>query len=116
MRGTDDGAHYWRPYAWHRQAAARNFLAAWAGIAAPVLVIHAEHDQFEAEGGHRLIVDTANRLRPGSGTFVQVPGLGHDYAVYPSAAAAMAWERGVDAPELVVAPILDWLRGRGLAP
>jgi dienelactone hydrolase len=115
MRGTADGAHYGRPYAWHRQAAARNFLGAWASIAAPVLVVYAGYDQFEAPAGHRLVVETANRLRPGSGTYVEVPQLGHDFSVYPSPEAAMAWQRGVRAPELVVEPMLAWLRGRGLA-
>ena len=115
MRGTDDGAHYWRPYAWHRQAAARNFLAAWAAIDAPVLVLHAQHDQFEAEAGHRLIAEAVNRLRPGTATFLSIANLGHDFAVYPSAEAAMRWENGVTTAELVIEPILQWLRARGLA-
>jgi pimeloyl-ACP methyl ester carboxylesterase len=115
MRGTDEGAHYWRPYAYHRQAAARNFLAAWAAIDAPVLVLHAQHDQFEAEAGHRLIAEAVNRLRPGTATFLSIANLGHDFAVYPSPEAAMRWESGVTAAELVIEPIVQWLRARGLA-
>ena len=115
IRGTGDGVHYGRPYDWHRQAARRDFLAAWADIAAPVLVLYAELDQFEPAGGHRLIADTVERLRPGSATFVELPRMGHDFAVYPTAADAMRWERGAPAPELVAGPILAWLRARGLA-
>jgi pimeloyl-ACP methyl ester carboxylesterase len=115
MRGTGNGVHYGRPYAWHRQAARRDFLAAWAEVDAPVLVLYAEHDQFEPPAGHRLIVDALERLRPGTATYVELPGMGHDWAVYPSAEAAMRWERGVDAPELVVEPMLRWLRSLGLA-
>jgi pimeloyl-ACP methyl ester carboxylesterase len=115
MRGTGDGVHYGRPYAWHRQAARRDFLAAWSELRVPTLVLYAEHDQFEPPAGHRLIVEALDRLQPGLATYVELPQMGHDFAVYPSAEAAMRWERGVEAPELVVEPILAWLRARGLA-
>jgi pimeloyl-ACP methyl ester carboxylesterase len=115
MRGTGDGVHYGRPYDWHRQAARRDFLAAWASLRAPVLVLYAEYDQFEPAGGHRLIVETRNRLQPGSAQYVELPRMGHDFAVYPSPEDAMRWRRGAPAPELVVEPILTWLRARGLA-
>jgi dienelactone hydrolase len=115
MRGTGEGVHYGRPYAWHRQAARRDLLAAWAALGAPVLVLYAEYDQFEPAAGHRLIVETRNRLQPGSAEYVEIPRMGHDFAVYPSPEDAMRWERGVPAPELVVHPILGWLRARGLA-
>jgi hypothetical protein len=42
MRGTGDGVHHGRPYAYHRQLARRDLLGAWADLAAPVLVLHAE--------------------------------------------------------------------------
>lgn len=115
IRGSGDGVHYGRPYDWHRQAARRDFLAAWATLRAPVLVLYAEYDQFEPAAGHRLVVDTRNRLQPGSAQYVELPRMGHDFAVYPTPEDAMRWERGVPAPELVVEPILTWLRARGLA-
>ena len=115
MRGTGDGTHYGRPYDWHRQAARRDFLSAWAALRAPVLVLYAEYDQFEPAAGHRLIVETRNRLQPGSAQYVELPRMGHDFAVYPTPEDAMRWERGAPAAELVVEPILAWLRARGLA-
>ena len=115
MRGTGDGAHYGRPYDWHRQAARRDFLSAWASLRAPVLVLYAEYDQFEPAAGHRLIVETRNRLQPGSAQYVELPRMGHDFAVYPTPEDAMRWRRGAPAPELVIEPILAWLRAQGLA-
>ena len=50
----------------------KNFLAAWAKIEAPVLVVYGEFDQFEPRDGHQLIADTVNQLRPGTATFVEI--------------------------------------------
>jgi len=77
VRGMSETNQYGRPFAWHQQAAKKNFLAAWAAIDAPVLVIYNEFDQFEALYGHKVIVDTVNRLRPGSATLVTRPNIGH---------------------------------------
>lgn len=116
IRGSGDGVHYGRPFAYHRQAAAKDFLASWADLAAPVLAIFSEYDQFELAHGHRTIVDTVNRLRPGSARYVELPQMGHDYRVYPDARAAAAWRSGQGAPELVAAPVLQWLRELELSP
>jgi hypothetical protein len=114
MRGTGDGVHYGRPYAYHQQAAAKDFLAAWAGVAAPALVLYQEYDQFEYAEGHRVIAETLNRLRPGSASYLELPRMGHDFRVYPSREAAAAWRGGHPAPELAIQPILRWLLERGL--
>lgn len=110
LRGTGDGTHYGRSYAWHQQAAARDFLAAWARIEAPVLVVYGEHDQFETRHGHRLIVDTINRLRPGTATFVEIPGGDHELEIYASAEDAYAYRGGRAEPELFLRPAVAWLR------
>ncbi len=110
IRGAGDGVHYGRPYSYHRQAAAKNFLAAWAAIEAPVLVVSSEYDQFEYAHGHRIIADTLDRLRPGTVRYVELGQTGHSYRVFPSARHAARWERGQGAPELAIAPILEWLR------
>ncbi|MEM8659796.1 MAG: hypothetical protein AAGF35_02820 [Pseudomonadota bacterium] len=70
VRGLDSNDHYGRPFAWHQQAAQQNSLAAWAELDADVLVVFHEFDQFETRHGHELIVDTVNRQRPGTATFV----------------------------------------------
>ena len=111
LRGTDEPPHYGRPFAWHWQAAEKNFVAAWAAIDAPVLVIHGEYEQFEPEHGHRLIVETVNAQRPGTATFVQISHAGHGLRIYGSKADAYRFENGVSAPELFMQPVLGWLRG-----
>ena len=110
IRGAEPDSHYGRPFAWHQQAARRNFLEAWARIEAPVLVLYGEFDQFERPGGHRLIAETVNRLRPGTATFVQIDGVDHSLISYPSADAAYREEGGERRPELFLEPVLAWLR------
>ncbi len=114
LRGTAEAPpHYGRPYAWHWQAADKNFLAAWARIEAPVMVVYGEYDQFEPRHSHAAIVETVNALRPGSGTFVEIPKADHSLRIYPSARAAYAEEGGRTDRELFLAPVLDWLKRLG---
>lgn len=108
--GAEAPPHYGRPYAWHQQAAAKDFLAAWTRIRAPVLVIHGEYDQFEPRHGHQLIADTLNRLRPGSATFVEVPRADHGMKVYASAEDAYVDRNGVARPDLLAKPLVEWAR------
>jgi pimeloyl-ACP methyl ester carboxylesterase len=110
IRGTGDGHHYGRPLAWHQQAAGKDFLAAWARIDAPVLVVYGEYDQFEPPPAHRVIADTVNRLRPGTAGAVEVPRMNHFYRVFANPKDAAANEPGHDAPELALSPLLEWLR------
>lgn len=111
LRGTDEQPHYGRPYAWHWQAAEQDWLAAWARIETPVMVIYGEFEQFEARHGHRVIVDTINRLRPGTATWLEIPQVGHDLAIYPDPYTAFLFEGGARRPELFVEPVSQWLKG-----
>lgn len=110
IRGSGEGVHYGRPYAWHWQAAATDFLEAWTKVEAPALILYGEHDQFETEHGHRLIADTLNRLRPGSATFVKVPGADHDLEFHASAEDAYAYRNSRIDRERYVPTILKWVR------
>lgn len=111
MRGTAEAPpHYGRPHAWHWQAAAKNFLAAWTRIAAPVLVMWGEYEQFEPRHGHQMIVDAVNDLRPGTATFVELKGIDHSLTRYPSSYAAYREEGGKVDREALIAPMLEWLR------
>lgn len=109
VRGLGDGVHYGRSYAWHQQAARYDFLAAWAAIDAPVLVVFNEFDQFEGRHGHKLIVDTVNRLRPGTATYVEQPKTGHSNRRFPTILDAYAGENGTPAPEQISGVMLNWL-------
>jgi pimeloyl-ACP methyl ester carboxylesterase len=108
--GAEAPPHYGRPYAWHQQAAKKDFLEAWTKVEAPVLVIHGEYDQFEPRHGHELIVETLNRLRPGNATFIQVPKADHSIDLYASAEDAYADRNGTVRRELLAQPIVDWAK------
>jgi pimeloyl-ACP methyl ester carboxylesterase len=110
MRGTAEAPpHYGRPHAWHWQAAARNFLAAWEKVEAPVLVLYGEYDQFEPRHSHEMIVDAVNALRPGSATFVEMSGIDHSLTAFPSAHAAYREQGGKLDREALLLPVLRWL-------
>jgi pimeloyl-ACP methyl ester carboxylesterase len=111
IRGAAEAPpHYGRPYAWHWQAAATDFLEAWTRVEAPVLVLHGEYDQFEPRHGHEMIVDTVNRLRPGSATFVEIPRADHELELYASAEDAYAYRNPEVRRELWLKPMLEWVR------
>ncbi|PQA85628.1 alpha/beta fold hydrolase [Hyphococcus luteus] len=107
--GLGETDHYGRPFAWHQQAAKRNFLAAWAALDAPVLVIFNEYDQFEARYGHQLITDMVNRLRPGTGTLVEQKGVGHSNYRYDDIVSAYPREGGEPVWAQTADVILNWL-------
>lgn len=105
-----DGVHYGRPYAYHHQAARLNLLGAWAAIDAPVLVLYNEFDQYESRRGAEAVVETVNRLRPGTARLVVLPMQDHSFYLHPSADAAFSGEGGVAVPEPGAQAILDWLQ------
>ena len=108
--GLGETDQYGRPYAWHQQAAKHNFLEAWAELDARVLVIFNEFDQFETRHGHALIVDTVNRLRPGTATFVERANIGHSDNRYETIEDAYTREGGTPAWEGAAEHFLEWLR------
>jgi pimeloyl-ACP methyl ester carboxylesterase len=111
IRGAAEAPpHYGRPYAWHWQAASKDFLQAWIRVEAPILVVYGEYDQFERRHGHQLIADTLNRLRPGSATFVEIPRADHELEFYASAEDAYAYRDGEVRREAWLRPMLDWVR------
>lgn len=111
IRGAAEAPpHYGRPYAWHWQAAQKNFLAAWAAIHAPVLVAYAEFDQFEPLQSHKVIVDTVNRLRPGSARLIVLDDIDHGLRRYPDEFAAYRNDGGESAREAFLVPVIAWLR------
>jgi pimeloyl-ACP methyl ester carboxylesterase len=110
--GAEAPPHYGRPYAWHWQAAQKNFLAAWAATDAPVLVAYASYDQFEPRASHKVIVDTVNRLRPGTARLLALNGLDHSLYRYPDEFAAYREEGGVPGREELLVPLIAWLKGK----
>ena len=77
--GTGPGTHYGRPLAFHQQAAAKDWAAAWERVDAPVLALYGEYDWFEDAEAHRLVADIANRRGAGRGEFVEIPATDHHF-------------------------------------
>lgn len=109
--GMGNSDHYGRPFAWHQQAAGHNFLAAWAQLDAPVLVIFNAFDQFETRHGHRLITAVVNRLRPDSATFVERANIGHSDNRFITIEDAYAFRDGTPDWQASAAIMTKWLRG-----
>ena len=109
--GLGETDHYGRPFEWHQQAAKRNFLAAWAAIDAPVLVIFNTFDQFETRHGHKLIADTVNRLRPGTATYLERPNVGHSDNRYATVEEAYSREGGTPEWRGAADSMIEWLKG-----
>jgi pimeloyl-ACP methyl ester carboxylesterase len=110
VRGLGETNQYGRPFAWHQQAAKQNFLAAWAAIDAPVLVIFNAFDQFEAQYGADVIVDTVNRLRPGTATLIVRPNVGHSDDRFETIIDAYADEGGEPAWREKADMLVAWYR------
>ena len=107
--GMGESDQYGRPYAWHQQAARHNFLAAWAAIDAPVLVIFNEFDQYEIRHGHKLIVDTVNRARPGTATVVERANIGHSDNRVATVEDAYAGREGTPTWQETAVILTRWL-------
>jgi dienelactone hydrolase len=113
--GTGERTHYGRPLAFHQQAAAQNWAAAWERVDAPVLALYGEYDWYEDAAAHRLACDIANRRGAGRGEFVQIAATDHHFYRYPDAQAAFRERGGVVNSDAAVEVMLRWLREKGLS-
>lgn len=110
IRGSAGATLYGRPYRFHQQAQAKNWLGAVGRMRAPTLVLYGEYDWFEELDDHVLIARVVERSRPGGARLVVVPGMDHHFSIYPSLEAAYRVEGGFVAPERPVMEIVAWLR------
>ena len=116
--GTGPGTHYGRPLAFHQQAAAKDWAAAWERVDAPVLALYGEYDWFEDAEAHRLVADIASRRGAGRGEFAVIPATDHHFDRFKSAGDAFRGEGGVNNADAAVSVMLRWLgerRSRGSA-
>jgi pimeloyl-ACP methyl ester carboxylesterase len=110
--GTGAATHYGRPLAFHQQAAAQDWAAAWGRVNAPVLALYGEYDWFEDAEAHRLVADIANRRQGGQGEFVVIPATDHHFDRFPDARAAYKGEGGANNADAAVSVMLRWLGER----
>jgi dienelactone hydrolase len=112
--GTGPGTHYGRPIAFHQQAAAQDWAAAWERVDAPVLALYGEYDWFEDAAAHRLVADIAARRGPGRGKYEEIAATDHHFDRYPDARAAYRGEGGQVNADAAVSVMLRWLRAQRL--
>jgi len=110
--GAGEGTHYGRPLAFHRQAAAQDWAAAWERVHAPVLALYGQYDWFEDAAAHRLVAELANRRGAGRGEFVEIAATDHHFMRYSNARDAFREEGGTVNSDAVVNVMLRWLRER----
>lgn len=110
--GAEDPEHYGRPYAWHWQAADKNWLKVWSELNIPILIAYSSYDQFEPRAAHKLIVDQVNRVHPGTATLLPLNGVDHGLDRYPDEYAAYKGDGGKPEPEILVTPMIAWLKER----
>lgn len=108
--GLGKTTHYGRPFAWHQQAAKRNFLGAWAALEAEVLVIYNAFDQFEGPRGHALIAETVNARRPGSARLIVQEQTGHSNERYDTVEAAYTMKGGTPAWATTAGHLVSFFR------
>lgn len=112
--GTGEGSQYGRPLAFHQQAAAQDWAAAWERVDAPVLALYGEYDWFEDAAAHRLVADIASRRGAGRGEFLQIAATDHHFERFENAAAAYRGKDGVVNSDAAVNAMLRWLGERRL--
>jgi pimeloyl-ACP methyl ester carboxylesterase len=108
--GTEGDLQYGRPAAFHQQAQNQDWAAAWAAIAAPVLVIYGEYDWFEDAGAAATIVRIVNRQAPGRAALTIVPRMDHHFSQYQTAEAAFREQGGTVNEAPAVDEMLAWLK------
>lgn len=107
--GTSPTHHYGRAFAFHQQAQAADFTAAWGRIEVPVLMVMGEYDWFENVAGHETVVRIVNRQTPGLARFEMIPRMDHHFTLFDSAEAAFRDEGGTADAEPFLRVALEWL-------
>lgn len=107
--GSDRDTQFGRPLAFHRQAQAQHWAAAWAAVDAPVLAMFGEYDWYEDPAGVELIGRTVNRRMPGRAETHFLPGIDHHFMRYRSATDAFAGQGGTPDAAAVMNILLPWI-------
>jgi pimeloyl-ACP methyl ester carboxylesterase len=94
-----------RSGAYHRQLDALDLPAAWARVAAPVLVLHGEHDWVVGRDEQARIVEIVG----GRGALVDLPGLDHLLGWHPDRESSLAAYGAGRWDPAIVAVTRDWL-------
>ena len=75
---------YGRPVHFYMEANDHNIAAYWEKLKLPVLVIYGEYDWIMTKEDHQWIADIMNKKKNGWGTYLEIPGMDHQFNIYPS--------------------------------
>ncbi len=75
---------YGRPVHFYMEANDHNIASYWEKLNLPVLVIYGEYDWIMSREDHVMIADIMNKKKNGWGTFLEIPGMDHQFTIYSS--------------------------------
>jgi len=108
--GAEGDTHYGRPLAFHQQAHAQDWAAAWGQVDAPALVLFGEYDWYEDAAGAALAARIAARRHRERTRFRIVPQTDHHFMRFERPEDAVRGSGGTVAEGPVVEEILAWLK------
>ena len=85
----------------------------WKSVDMPVLVIYGTSDPATSADESRYLAELINSFHPGRATYVELPGMGHDFARYDSQLEFLTRRKEPNKPhpydDELVAVVLKWL-------
>ena len=85
----------------------------WQQVDLPVLVLFGTADAVTSASESRYLVDTINNFHPGRATYVELPGMGHDFLTYSSESEFIN-RKPTDKPHAydteLLSTLVSWLR------
>jgi uncharacterized protein len=103
------------PYTYMQQIGDLSLGKQWKQVDIPVLVIYGTSDPATSADESRYLVDLINRYHPGRATYVELQGMGHDFARYASQAEFLNRPAGAKPHRYdneIVATVLAWFDAR----
>lgn len=110
ITGVSGDLHFGRPVAFHQQAQASDWTAAWAEMSGPVLALYGEYDWFEDVASVQTVLRIVNRDGADRGMMKIIPRMDHHFSQFPSPEAAFRESGGTVNEAPAVAEMLAWLR------
>jgi pimeloyl-ACP methyl ester carboxylesterase len=100
---------YGRPVEFYMEVNEHNIAGYWEQLHLPVLVIYGEHDWIMAREDHQMIAADMNKRHPGFGTYLEIPGMDHQFMIFPSRQEAYSGESRKFDP-VVLEKAVEWLK------
>lgn len=100
---------YGRPVEFYMEVNDHNLAGYWQNLHLPVLAIYGEHDWIMAREDHQMIAEDMNKRHPGWGTYLEIPGMDHQFMIFPSRKEAYSGFSQKFDPQ-VLEKTVEWLK------